>query len=178
MIEKLAAKVPSKGKIVEIGSFCGRSSWAWAKSCDPSVTVYCLDIWPLPNERPFTSDAGFASLMKGNLTNDDFINFSPHHEFLRRTQDCPNIVPMRGESPKDFHWNQGEIDLLFIDDEHTYEQLMLNFKYWYPFLKPNGILCGDDYHTKVFPEVVKGVKEISRTLKRSYRVEGHSFWIC
>ncbi|MHA1126805.1 MAG: hypothetical protein ACTSQX_14360 [Candidatus Heimdallarchaeota archaeon] len=39
-IERLAKLVPKNGKIVEIGAYLGRSSFAWAKSCHPSVTVY------------------------------------------------------------------------------------------------------------------------------------------
>jgi len=45
VIEELASKVPQNGIIVEIGSFAGRSSYAWSKSCDPSVTVFCIDKW-------------------------------------------------------------------------------------------------------------------------------------
>ena len=43
LIEKLAESVPKDGIIVEVGTFKGRSAYAWAKSCDPSVTVYCID---------------------------------------------------------------------------------------------------------------------------------------
>jgi len=48
LIEKLAETVPKNGVIVEVGSYNGRSAYAWAKSCDPSVTVYCIDqtAWP------------------------------------------------------------------------------------------------------------------------------------
>lgn len=43
LIEKLAESVPKDGIIVEVGTFKGRSAYAWAMSCDPSVTVYCID---------------------------------------------------------------------------------------------------------------------------------------
>jgi len=44
-IETLAKFVPPGGIIVEVGSFLGLSSCAWAKSVHPSVTVYCIDPW-------------------------------------------------------------------------------------------------------------------------------------
>lgn len=44
-IEALAKLVPPGGVVVEVGSFLGMSSYAWAKSVDPSVTVYCIDAW-------------------------------------------------------------------------------------------------------------------------------------
>lgn len=39
-MELWASTVSPNGSIVEIGSFKGRSTVAWASSCDPSVTVY------------------------------------------------------------------------------------------------------------------------------------------
>ncbi len=45
IIEMLAQTIPRGGNMVEIGAFCGRSSWCWARSADPAVTVHCLDIW-------------------------------------------------------------------------------------------------------------------------------------
>jgi len=37
-MEAVAKLVPRDGVVVEVGSYLGRSSWAWAKSVDPSVT--------------------------------------------------------------------------------------------------------------------------------------------
>ena len=39
-IEAMAKSVPPGGVVVEVGSYLGLSSYAWAKSVDPSVTVY------------------------------------------------------------------------------------------------------------------------------------------
>src|SRR4051794_9544102 len=44
-IECVAALVPPGGHVVEVGSLFGCSSWAWARSVDPSVTVHCIDPW-------------------------------------------------------------------------------------------------------------------------------------
>ena len=45
ILEALAQTIPRNGVMVEIGRFCGRSSWCWSRSADPSATIHCLDIW-------------------------------------------------------------------------------------------------------------------------------------
>src|SRR5258707_3618142 len=45
ILEEVAQTIPKGGRMVEVGPFCGRSSWCLAKSADPSVKVTCLDIW-------------------------------------------------------------------------------------------------------------------------------------
>tara|TARA_Y100001970_G_scaffold285539_1_gene405600 strand:- start:8662 stop:9345 length:684 start_codon:yes stop_codon:yes gene_type:complete len=37
-------------------------------------------------------------------------------------------------------------DYVYIDAEHTYEAVINDLKFWYPKLKKNGILFGDDYY--------------------------------
>ena len=44
VLEYFASEVPEGGLILEVGSFCGRSSYALAKSCHPSVRVVCIDL--------------------------------------------------------------------------------------------------------------------------------------
>ena len=67
-IEMLAQTIPRDGNMVEIGPFCGRSSWCWARSADPSVTVHCLDIWN-PAEHPYHPP---ATIGNDQTTNADF----------------------------------------------------------------------------------------------------------
>lgn len=70
-IEKWAHEVPANGIIVELGSFKGRSAYTWAKSCDPSVTVYCIDAF-----QEWYSD------------------------FLVNTKECTNIITIKGFFPR------------------------------------------------------------------------------
>src|SRR5262245_42702412 len=94
LIEQLASTLPSSGRMVEVGSYLGRSSWCWAKSVHPSVRVYCIDIWD-PAEHPYhppaeigahdtrNPDFGVAANLEqlvGSLEN-----------FQRNTRDCPNV---------------------------------------------------------------------------------------
>src|SRR5271156_805044 len=95
-IECVAALVPAGGNVVEVGSLFGCSSWAWAKSVDPSVTVHCFDPWV---------NTGGVKAMEAKHG----IQYGLE-QFLVHTRDCPNIVPHQGYSPKDFLTWDGPID--------------------------------------------------------------------
>jgi len=53
VLEKFAMRVPPNGVVAEIGSFMGRSAWGFAKTVDPSVKVYCIDLWKEFNAETF-----------------------------------------------------------------------------------------------------------------------------
>lgn len=56
------------------------------------------------------------------------------------------------------HFENEELDLVFIDAIHLYEAVKKDIAAWLPKVRPGGILCGDDY-TNDFPGVIKAVKE-------------------
>jgi len=148
-MEAVAKLVPRDGVVVEVGSYLGRSSWAWAKSVDPSVTVYCCDPW-------------------------DGYRGSSRELFASHTSDCPNIVALQGYSPQDFRDWDRPIDLYFEDAVHRNPVLRENLDFWTGFLKPGGIVCGHDYLGK-FPDVVKEAHALGERLGcRLLHVE--SFW--
>ena len=147
-IEALAKLVPPGGIIVEVGSFLGLSSYAWAKSVHPSVTVYCIDPW----DGNSPGGAEFHKRHKVDFSLSTFKNF---------VKNCPNIVPLQGYSPQDFPTWDREIDLYFEDAVHKNPILQKNIKFWSSFVKPGGIICGHDYRDK-FPDVVAEVNELSR----------------
>lgn len=159
-IEIVAGLVPENGKMVEVGSLFGASSWCWSKSVDPSATVFCIDPWE-GNEgvRPIEKRLGITYGLD---------------QFKKYTADCPNIVPKQGYSPRDFQdWDE-PIDLYYEDAVHTDPILSQNLEFWVSHLKPDGIVCGDDYRNR-FPDVRRGAERLSRSLGRELiRVE--NFW--
>ncbi|MFM9859767.1 class I SAM-dependent methyltransferase [Pseudoxanthobacter sp. M-2] len=150
-IEALAALVPVGGTIVEIGSLFGRSSWAWAKSADPSVTVCCIDPWE-GNEgiRPMEQAYG--------------ISFGID-QFLANVANCPNVQALQGYSPEDFQTWDRPIDLFFEDSVHADPILSANMAFWSSHLRPTGVACGHDYRPR-FPDVVAGVRALADRLGR------------
>ena len=52
----------------------------------------------------------------------------------------------------------GELDLAFIDGDHSYEGAKADIKAWTPIVREGGILAGHDYYTR-WPGVVRAVDE-------------------
>lgn len=59
------------------------------------------------------------------------------------------------------YWKRGPIDLVFIDGDHTYNQVKADIKAWLPHIKPGGILCGHDYGFETWPGVKQAFDEES-----------------
>ena len=162
-IEAIAALVPAEGKIVEVGSLLGLSSWIWAKSAHPSVKVYCIDPWERQG-----AGGNFAILAaKAHQT------FSIG-QFKENVSDCPNIIAKQGFSPRDFSDWSAPIDLYFEDAVHTDPILAENLEFWAGRMKPDGIFCGHDYHDR-FPDVKRGAERLAKRYGRRLRVI-KTFW--
>jgi hypothetical protein len=151
-IERLATAVPDGGCVVETGSLYGRSSFVWAKSVRPSVSVYCIDPWvrepwiielvekTIPDCPPFGIDA-----------------------FRRYTQDCRNINMIQGYSPDDVKRWTRPVDLYFDDSLHHNPYFRRNLRFWLGHVKPGGIMCGHDYCAE-WPDVIAEVDALAREL--------------
>lgn len=48
-------------------------------------------------------------------------------------------------------------DLIFLDADHTYNNIKEDIKLWLPKVRRGGILCGHDYNMNTFPGVVMAV---------------------
>lgn len=64
------------------------------------------------------------------------------------------------EAAKDFE--DGSLDFVFIDADHTYDATKADIAAWGPKVKKGGLLCGHDYENYSHPEwgVTKAVNEI------------------
>jgi predicted O-methyltransferase YrrM len=165
ILERLARTIPEGGAMLEVGPFCGRSSWCWSKSVAAGVTITCVDIWD-PAEHPYSppskegtdapldSDYGRIEDPKGH--------WGTLENFRRYTADCPNIVAIRGRSPDDFlDWPQDSLDLVFLDGLHHNPGFHADLCHWYWRVKPGGILCGDDC-ARSHPDVLWTVHDFAK----------------
>jgi len=154
-IEVWASAVPENGAIVEVGSLFGRSAVAWAKSCDPSVKVYCVDTYYDP-----TTDTDF------------------YDEFHENTKDISNIHPIVAVCPyfKYSRYVDKPADIFFIDAAHSNPNDWHIILYGLRHLKSGGLLCGHDY-LSVFPDVKENVKRLEEQLgKPATFHSGTSLW--
>jgi len=54
--------------------------------------------------------------------------------------------------------DDGTLDFVFIDADHSYEGVMADLAAWAPKLRPGGLLCGHDYGNEWLPKVGASVK--------------------
>lgn len=127
LLYRLALSLPRNCTIVEIGSYIGGSSSFLASAAkERNGILYCVDTWK--NE----------AMSEGLRDSYD--------EFIRNTKTYENrIVPLRGKSvemTKNFNKN---INLLFIDGDHSYEAVKSDEEAWFPKLKDGAIVIFHDY---------------------------------
>ena len=124
------ADVP--GLIIEIGSWEGRSTVALAKAAYPRQ-VHAVDTW-----------AGSSTDLSGDLAAERDV-----HAQWRVNVDAytaGNVVEHR-MGWRDYVADLAEpVAMVFIDAEHTYDEVRDNIDALLPWMSPGGVMCGDDVH--------------------------------
>jgi predicted O-methyltransferase YrrM len=174
ILERLARTIPHGGSMLEVGPFCGRSSWCWANSVHPDVSVTCVDIWD-PAEHPFSPP---SKLNKAEAPGEDYgvitregSNWGTRENFDYYTRDCRNITATKGRSPDDFlDWPQDSLDLVFLDGLHHNPGFHADVTHWFWRVKPGGILCGDDC-ARTHPDVLWTIDDFCKDLGIPFTVE-------
>ncbi len=134
---------------VEVGSWAGRSSDAVLSGNlkNPNGKVYCVDTWKGSKEvydmtNPMAKERDMLEVFKKNVGHYSNLNI---------------IVKPSVEAAKDFE--DGSIDICWIDAGHTYEEVLNDIDAWLPKVKKGGILAGHDYIKDVWMGVVQAVDE-------------------
>ena len=130
------------GRVIEIGSWCGRSTVHIAHAAYPQH-VHCVDTWEgTPNE------------ISGELaqTRDVWEQWSTNVDELTRG----NVEPFRMGWRDYVQLDDSPVRFCFIDAEHTYEEVYDNIESIRPLLVEGAVLCGDDM---AHPPVYEAVKD-------------------
>ena len=137
ILEQLA----KNSKLVEVGVWKGDFSKQIWNISNPNLLVL-VDSWtfdekvrgcaPQVNgEEPLNQN--FFSQAKKDTYN-KFENFQNVHILDLNSLDASS------------NYEDNFFDYIYIDAEHTYEAVSIDLKAWYPKLKKNGTLFGDDYY--------------------------------
>ena len=140
--------IPDDGKIVEIGSFLGRSTHYLATSLmnanKEQVKIYCVDTFEGSSEQAnLKIPKYFSHMFKENLK-----------FFIGREL----VIPCQGRSDsKEIidRFEDGSIDYIMIDGAHEHEAVMDDIENWWSKLKPDGIMFGDDYDLEAVSKAVQ-----------------------
>jgi hypothetical protein len=137
-LEWLAQQAAQHKVIVEIGSYLGRSTRAMADNTNG--IVYAVDDWKGPRDIEIPAEERerlfdrFMENMDGLQGRLQVIK----QDHANATVDC---------SP----------DMVFIDGDHDYENVVRDIKRWLPRLAPGGLICGHDAFDE---DVSRAFKEV------------------
>jgi predicted O-methyltransferase YrrM len=121
-----------KGKLVEVGSWKGKSSSVFCTATESSdVDLYCVDTWQGSEEHKDLDTSNLLNEFKNNLQKFNFL-------------DRVNIQQGPSTDIAKLHTDES-CDIIFIDAAHDYENVKADILAWYPKLKKQGIMIGHDY---------------------------------
>lgn len=148
--------INSSGKIVEVGSFLGKS--AVFTSCFKPVV--CIDPWK-------ANDALKNKIIEGlgeNYKNDKILskgNF--YHLFekfaIKENEFGYNVTAIKKPDTEVFNnWNGGKIGVLFLDHNHTYDSVMASLLGWKPHMAQDGKILIHDSNWIVIKNAINASK--------------------
>ena len=150
-------KLKDNFKYLEIGSFEGNSAIFIAKKFKDSK-IYCVDTWM--GHEQYYIDKNFNEIEK----NFDFNikNFS-------------NIVKIKNKSDIFFSENKDlKFDVIYIDGDHHYDQVLLDCQNAWTLLKRDGIFICDDYIWSYFDDIKKNpcyaINTFLKEIKNKYKI--------
>ncbi|NLX55062.1 MAG: class I SAM-dependent methyltransferase [Planctomycetaceae bacterium] len=138
-------------RIVEVGSWVGESALSLHAGLGPAGgTIWCVDTWegtPTDTTGEWAAAYGYENLFQvfkdniGDLLDRDI-----------KVMRGKSVACARSMQPQD-------VDILFLDAGHTYEELTSDLEAWLPHVAADGILCGHDFCDS-FPGVMRAVTEL------------------
>jgi len=126
-------------RVLEIGSFCGRSTICMAQT---ATSVVCID--------PFD---GRATPNPGG-TRQQLV------ENLIRYGVSAKVTPEQGTTDEVAPQLADDFDLAFIDGAHDYENVANDIRWAQRLLRPGGLIAFHDYQRECDPGVTRAVREI------------------
>jgi len=133
---------------VEVGTWKGKSAAFMAveiANSNKNIKFYCVDTWKGSEEHQQELYIKKDKLYKHFLNNIELVK-----EY---------IIPIKKYSLTAVKQFQDEnLDFVFIDASHDYNNVLADLNAWYPKVKPGGVLAGHDYHND-WPGVIQAVNE-------------------
>lgn len=126
---------------LEIGSHEGQSAMYFLKYIlnNPKSSLICCDPW---------IKSHWLNIKPHNLCYEDIFDLN-----LNNNKGMDKIKKYRGTNSELFRekwFSDLRFDIIYIDDDHTYEHTLENIENCWPKLKEGGVMIFDDYDEKYF----------------------------
>ena len=132
--------MPEPGRIVEIGSFRGRSTIVLRRSARPGTDVVAIDPHGGGDRGPQEIAPEAA---RGDADHEAF------HENLRRAGVEDGVTHVRRMSQEALDAVDGEVDLLYVDGAHRYAPARADIERWGARVRPGGAMLVHDAYNAV-----------------------------
>lgn len=159
LLEKIltVVKFNDKLKIAEIGVFQGKCTAMWnVMLINQGIDYEYHAIDHFQGSEEHAKDVDYYSLAKDNLT-----------PILDRINLIKNDSISQAKEYEDEYF-----DIVYIDASHDYESVKRDIETWYPKVKNNGIICGDDY-VAGWAGVIRAVDE---KFSKNLNIVGNQQW--
>jgi hypothetical protein len=143
-VQSAVKQLAAGTRLVEVGSFQGRSSIAIASVLPPGSQLYCVDHFRGSAEHQ-SMNIGLGDMLGAFGSN--LVRFGVHDRV--RTMVMPSL-----EAAEFFVAES--VSLIFVDASHDAASVSADLAAWYPKLKPCGYLFCDDYCPH-WPGVVQAI---------------------
>lgn len=148
--ESSRAITAEKPVIVEVGSWVGKSSVVLGSSLldRPGGRLFCVDPWDARGDPEYPKHLKTAEITVDQLFDVWWNNVC--NAGLEKL-----VIPLRGTT-KDYAklFDDGSVDMVFIDGDHSVEWATIDITSWAPKLKPGGVMAIHDIFLPPFREVV------------------------
>jgi MMP 1-O-methyltransferase len=153
-----ASRLKNKGVVVEIGSFKGKSTAYIGNGAKKSgiKKFYCVD--------PHIGDERLRVTRFGNYN-----SFEEFTENCRISKVDDIVIPIVDFSENAIKTFNEKIEFIFIDGDHLYDAVKLDFELWNPKLINGGIVCFHDINLVGVRKVVLDYVLNSTTFKNAGR---------
>jgi hypothetical protein len=144
LLNELLKQSPTKLTIMEIGVFKGRMTMMWNEILELNNIEY--DYYAVDH------------FNGSDFNNPTWENF--YETTLKNLKPILNKINLINNNSELEYINYKDefFDIIYIDASHDYESIKRDIKLWYPKVKQNGFICGDDY-INGWPGVIKAVNE-------------------
>lgn len=146
----LYEQTPNEARVVEIGSFKGRSSSYFATliaNGENPIVFFCVDTWQGSEEHQKGASAEDKDVVNGTL----FETFIKNMEPVKGYYFCLKFPSLEAADI----FVENELDAVFIDAAHDYENVKADILAWLPKIKSGGIISGHDYFYGPIQEAIK-----------------------